>query len=75
MLQFLPTGAAAQKQRTVLLESHGFRPVTRELAQKVAPCAGERRQVRIRDTLPHHRSIAPGRMKAGNAFLLEQEHT
>src|ERR1041384_8465200 len=74
MLKFLPTGSAPQKQRTVLLKSHRFRPVTRKLAQKGAACAGERGQIGIWDTLPHHRGIAPGRMEAGNALLLEQEH-
>src|SRR5690349_17615407 len=75
MLKFLPPRTATQKQRTVLFKCHGLRPVIRKLTQKCTACARERGQVGIRDTLPHHRGIAAGRMKTGNAFLLEQEHT
>src|SRR4029078_991963 len=74
MLKFLPTGSAPQKQRTVLLKSHRFRPVTRKLAQKGAACAGERGQIGLWHRWPRHRGTAPGRMEAGNALLLEQEH-
>src|ERR1044071_1256007 len=74
LLKFFPAGAAAEQQGTVLFKLHRFGPVVRQIAQERGAVAREFRQIRVRHTLAHHRRVASRRMKAGNAFLLDQQN-